>query len=371
MTTVPLHLFSFALLLAGVGCTGASAAPTNAPALAGGPPTLHPRARVTTTLGDFVIELDAEKSPLTVMNFVDYTNDGFYDGTVFHRVVRGSVAQGGGYTADMTEKTAGRRPAIPCESFNGLTNDRWTVAMYREPGKPQTARTQFFINLQANPALDRLRDGEGYAVFGKVVEGIATVERIRDVQVGTHSKYAAGKNPVVPVTPVVIQSIRMLGTLDRSGATAVSEDVESAPARRLEALLTKIEAQSGAKFTASESGLRYLDTQVGNGAFPTIEEAVELDYRGTLVDGTEFDSSRRQGDGPLTVNVSALIAGLREGLETMREGGKRTLVVPPELGYGTDGIPGRVPADSTLIVELELFSVKPAKVTKPIRIGDD
>jgi len=352
------HVCIVTLAVAVSGCNGRKSTESTE-THTGGPATLRPTVKIKTTLGDIVVALDAEKAPGTVVNFLDYVTDGYYDGTVFHRVVPNSVVQGGGYTPDMAEKKAGLRPPIADESYNGLKNERWTIAMFRVPGDFKSARTQFFINVVDHPSLDKLRDGGGYTVFGRVVEGIDTVERIRDTRVGTHPNYAAGKNPVVPVAPVIVQSIRLLTTFDRTAAVALIEKSKELWSDRVNRVVKRLENESGTKAVKTESGLTYVDFRVGNGAFPLVQESVEVNYRATLVDGWEFDSSAKQADGPLTVNMDTAIKGLSEGLQSMREGGKRTLIVPPELAYGADGIPGKIPPNSTLIYEIELLSAKP------------
>ncbi len=323
------------------------------------PATLKSKVKIETTLGDIVVELDTEKAPSTVLNFLDYVAEAFYDGTVFHRVVERSVIQGGGYTADMTEKKAGLRPPVADESYNGLKNERGTLAMYREPGKFNSAQSQFFINVADNPPLDRLRDGAGYTVFGRVVDGLETVERIRGTSVGTHPKYAAGKNPVVPLKPVVIRSIRLVTPFDRPATVVLAEAAQELRRDRIKVIVRRLENEAGTKAVITESGLRYVDYREGRGAYPLAEEAVEMHYRGTLIDGKEFDSSTRQTGDSLTINMDSAIKGLREGLQSMREGGKRAIIVPPELGYGADGIPGRIPPDSTLVYDIELLAVRP------------
>jgi cyclophilin family peptidyl-prolyl cis-trans isomerase len=328
-------------------------------ALDGEGASLHPQAKIETALGAIVVELDAEKAPITVLNFVDYVEAKFYDGTIFHRVVPRSVIQGGAYLRDMTEKKEGLRPPIQCESYNGLTNEAGTIAMYRLAGEPNSARAQFFINHHLNTSLDKLRDGEGYAVFGKVVEGMNVVERIRDTKVDAHPKYAAGKNPVVPVTPVVIQSMRMLSALDRAAAESLGAKARLTADARLNSAIKRLEAEAKADSVLTESGLRTIDRAHGKGAFPLLSEAVEMIYVGTLVGGAEFDSSERQAHGPVTMNLANLIPGLREGLLGMQEGGKRVLIVPPGLAFGAEGIPGRVPGNATLIYDIELLAVRP------------
>ena len=157
------------------------------------------KVKLATSMGEVVIQLDADKAPKTVANFVQYVKDGHYDGLVFHRVIGGFMIQGGGYDADMKEKPT--RAPIPLESRNGLSNQRGTIAMART-SVPDSASSQFFINVVDNPRLDAANspDGNGYAVFGKVVSGMDVVDKIREVPVGNK---AGHQN--VPQQPVVIR----------------------------------------------------------------------------------------------------------------------------------------------------------------------
>ena len=150
--------------------------------------------KLTTTKGELRIELDDEKAPISVANFLSYVNKGFYDGTVFHRVIPNFMIQGGGMLPNLSEKPTHK--AIPLESHNGLNNARGTVAMART-GDPDSATAQFFINVKDNGFLD---NGDGYAVFGRVVSGMDVVEKIRTVPTTTKGPYEN-----VPVTPVVIK----------------------------------------------------------------------------------------------------------------------------------------------------------------------
>jgi peptidyl-prolyl cis-trans isomerase A (cyclophilin A) len=155
------------------------------------------KVKLATSAGDIVIELDKAKAPKSVENFVQYVKDGHYNGTVFHRVIPTFMIQGGGMTADMTEKKT--RAPIPLESKNGLSNVRGSVAMART-NDPDSATSQFFINVQDNPRLDaaNARDGNGYAVFGKVISGMDVVDKIRAVP--TSSKGMHDDVPMMPVT---------------------------------------------------------------------------------------------------------------------------------------------------------------------------
>lgn len=162
-----------------------------------------PRVKFTTSLGDFVVELDPAKAPKTVENFLQYVADKHYDGTVFHRVIDGFMIQGGGFTADMQQKPT--RAAIPLEAKNGLKNDRYTIAMART-SNPDSATAQFFINVANNDMLNAPQpDGHGYAVFGKVVQGQAVVDKIRSVATGNR-----GMHQNVPTTAVTITAATLL-----------------------------------------------------------------------------------------------------------------------------------------------------------------
>ena len=161
-----------------------------------------PSVEMQTSMGMIVIELDSEKAPITVKNFLQYAKDGFYNGTVFHRVIDGFMIQGGGFNKDMGEKPTGAQ--IPNEAKNGLKNQRGTIAMARR-AEPHSATAQFFINHKDNSALDYpSQDGWGYAVFGKVTQGLDVVDKIAKVKTGNRGMFQD-----VPVEPVVIQSVKV------------------------------------------------------------------------------------------------------------------------------------------------------------------
>ena len=157
------------------------------------------KVRLATSAGDIVIELDAEKAPKTVDNFIQYVKAKHYEGTIFHRVIDSFMIQGGGMKADMSEKPT--RAPIVLESRSGLNNVRGSVAMARTAA-PNSATSQFFINLSDNVFLDAAtsRDGNGYAVFGRVVEGMDVVDKIKAVPTAN-----AGPHQNVPVTPITIR----------------------------------------------------------------------------------------------------------------------------------------------------------------------
>ena len=168
-----------------------------------GPAMAAVQVEVQTSAGDFVLELDADKAPKTVQNFLQYVNDKHYQGTIFHRVIDGFMIQGGGFTADMNQKPT--RAPVPLEANNGLLNDRGTIAMART-GNPNSATSQFFINVVDNPGLNAPKpDGFGYTVFGKVSSGMETIDKIRTMSTGSK---AGMQN--VPLTPVTINAVRIL-----------------------------------------------------------------------------------------------------------------------------------------------------------------
>ncbi|OHC62632.1 MAG: peptidyl-prolyl cis-trans isomerase A [Rhodocyclales bacterium GWA2_65_20] len=163
----------------------------------------NPLVEMKTNMGTLVIELYSDKAPITVNNFLQYVNDGFYDGTIFHRVIDGFMIQGGGFAPGMKEKQT--RAPIPNEAKNGLRNEPGTLAMART-GNPHSASAQFFINLVNNAPLDYpSRDGWGYAVFGKVTQGFDIVQKIGRVPTAN-----AGFFQNVPTTPVIIESAKVI-----------------------------------------------------------------------------------------------------------------------------------------------------------------
>lgn len=170
-------------------------------------PPPNPRVVIETTEGDITVELFRQDARVSVANFLTYVQDGFYTGTLFHRVIRGFMIQGGGYNADLEPKTEGLRGGILNEAANNLRNRRGTVAMART-ADPNSARAQFFINTVDNRSLDhrdRTTRGFGYAVFGRVVDGMDVVDGIERTR--THSRNGLDD---VPRDPIVIRQIRRL-----------------------------------------------------------------------------------------------------------------------------------------------------------------
>lgn len=182
--------------------------------------TLEPRVRIETTAGDFVIELDTVRAPITAENFLRYVRDGFYDGLLMHRVVANFVIQGGGYGPGFAPRPT--RAAIANESGNGLSNQRGSVGMARGES-PHSATSQFYVNLKDNAGLNPLPTRWGYAVFGRVAEGMDVVDRIAYVATGERNGFGD-----TPLEPIVIRRASVEG--EQPSAPAAAEAPAEAPA---------------------------------------------------------------------------------------------------------------------------------------------
>ena len=332
----------------------------------------QPQLKIKTTLGEITLELDAEKAPISTLNFIQYAQNNFYDGTVFHRVMPNFMIQGGGFTETIDLKTEGLRPPIKNEWKNGLKNVRGTISMART-AKPDSATAQFFINVVDNPALDQpsARTGNaGYAVFGKVIQGMDTVDKIRNIETQEHPKYPGGK--VVPVKSVVIQSVRIVGEYDLqtlqkkvSDSEKAAAAAKAAEAAKQKAFFTENAKKEGVKTT--DSGLQYRIIKEGEGPKPKATDKVQIHYRGQLIDGTEFDSSYSRNT-PATFSLNQVIPGFCEGLQLIAAGGKAELFIPAELAYKDQGFGNVIPPNSTLVFEVELLQIitpNPPSATEP------
>ncbi len=187
-------IFSFLILLFCIFTT--SPAPAQQP---------NPKVIMQTSMGDITIELYPDKAPITVQNFLSYVDENFYSGTIFHRVIMNFMIQGGGYTADFTEKET--KPPIKNEASNGLKNERGTIAMARTP-EIDSATSQFFINHVDNPYLDHKNstpEGYGYAVFGRVIDGMDIVDAIANVK--TMTKHSMQDVPRETITIISIRRV--------------------------------------------------------------------------------------------------------------------------------------------------------------------
>lgn len=192
------------------------------------------RVGLSTSKGDIVLELDPDRAPQTVRNFLQYVDDGFYNDTLFHRVIEGFMVQGGGFGTDYQRKTT--RPPISNEAYNGLRNSKYTIAMART-NAPHSATAQFFINSEDNRNLDHTdtsQRGWGYTVFGKVVEGESVVDTISRTRTGSGGPFSRD----VPVEPIVILSVFRVGAEpvaaapDSENLTDGSLKTEDAPSGR-------------------------------------------------------------------------------------------------------------------------------------------
>lgn len=180
----------------------ATPAPTASPKETAKPAAKAVRVTMVTSMGTIVLELNPEKAPVTVKNFVDYVESGHYNGTIFHRVIPDFMIQGGGFDAKMNEKST--KAPIKNEGTNGLKNERGTIAMART-SDPDSATAQFFINHRNNDFLNAVPGKAGYAVFGKVVEGMDVVDKIAAVKTGN-----SGPHSDVPVKPVTLEKATLV-----------------------------------------------------------------------------------------------------------------------------------------------------------------
>ena len=196
------------ILVLALGVTQGACAATNKTSEKSAVTTTAPKVKLHTSLGDIVIQLNSEKAPVTTANFISYVKDGFYNGTIFHRIIKNFMAQGGGFTEGWEQKKT--KAPIANEADNGLTNNRGTIAMART-SDPQSATAQFFINYVDNGFLNftsKTPQGYGYAVFGEVVEGMDVVDKMATVPTGR-----GGPMPTdVPQTPIVILDASVVET---------------------------------------------------------------------------------------------------------------------------------------------------------------
>ena len=304
--------------------------------------------RMETSKGPVLLELDNDNAPISTANFVEYVEDGTYDGTIFHRVIPNFMIQGGGFDADLKQRET--RDPIKNEWENGLSNTRGTVAMART-GDPDSATCQFFINVKDNLFLDQGRDPgtAGYAVFGRVIDGMNTVDAIRYV------KTARQQMPNMPVETVTIDRMTILNPEE---AKTAMEDAAKKQAEAPETPVYPGDATGDATRVETESGLAYYDLVEGDGAAPqSAGSTATVHYTGWLTDGTKFDSSVDRGQ-PIDFPLNGVIEGWTEGVQSMKVGGKRKLIIPPDLGYGPQGAGGVIPPNATLIFDVELLDVQ-------------
>lgn len=304
-------------------------------------------AVINTEKGDIVVNLEFEKAPMTVANFIglvegelNFENPGenFYEGLNFHRVIDNFMIQGGCPKGD---GTGGPGYRFPDEFHPSLKHDGPGVMSMANAG-PGTNGSQFFITHVKTPWLD----GK-HSVFGHVIEGQNVVNKIKqgdkinDIKI----ERVGAKAQKFVVTKQIFSDL-------------VEESEKIANQRRLDEI-KKVENEIKNRFpnaVSTASGLKYVVEKPGDGkGCPKFGQKVTVHYTGTLLDGRMFDSSVYRGE-PATFEIGQVIEGWNEALVTMSKGEKRTLIIPPELGYGIHGYPGVIPPDSYLIFEVELLS---------------
>jgi cyclophilin family peptidyl-prolyl cis-trans isomerase/FKBP-type peptidyl-prolyl cis-trans isomerase len=361
-----------------------AAAPGTAPAPAPSAPAPGEKfinVKMTTNFGDIILELNNEKAPISTANFLAYTDKGFYNNTLFHRVMPNFMIQGGGYGIGLIEKPD-TLPPIKNEWVNGLSNLRGTISMARTM-MPDSATCQFFINTVDNPRLDGEGGQAGYAVFGKVVAGMGVVDAIKGVPTANNPTIGGQPSPVAPVVIEKVERVPAAGleeakkAADASAAKGVAElnrrneekkAIEDAAKQRIaeqgKALGTddeqfakamdwlKAKGVDVSQGTKSASGLWSVVIKAGEGASPVPEDTVKVKYAGYLVNGNLFDSSEEY-----SLQLKRFVPGWIEGFSAMKTGGHSWLVIPGKLGYGERGYPPVIPPNATMIFDVELLEV--------------
>jgi peptidyl-prolyl cis-trans isomerase B (cyclophilin B) len=320
---------------------------------------------MVTSLGEMVLELDHPAAPETVENFLTYVEDDFYNGTIFHRVMKDFMVQGGGFDTEYARKEP--MAAIMNEADNGLNNVYGTIAMARTT-EPHSATCQFFINTAQNNSLNHTEKtfrGWGYTVFGQVIDGTKTLEKIRMAETAPEQRVGGMPAPVEQIVILSVERISPESCADAVKAARATEAEAEAAAAAQAALVDKLGGDGQALVaskghdvsggTTSASGLWSLDVTEGEGPMPSSTSKVTVHYTGWLTDGTQFDSSRDRGQ-PATFPLNGVISGWTEGVGGMKAGGRRFLVIPSEMAYGEGGRPG-IPPNATLVFDVELISI--------------
>lgn len=303
-------------------------------------------AVIDTQKGDIVIKLEYKKVPMTVANFVglvegelniDDPGENFYEGLNFHRVIDNFMIQGGCPKGD---GTGGPGYSFPDEFDPSLRHDGPGVLSMANAG-PGTNGSQFFITHVKTPWLN-----DKHSVFGRVVEGQDVVNSIRQ----------GDKINTIRIERIGEDAQKFVVTKQ-----IFSDLVENAAKQAMErrkAEIEKVEKEIANRWpntVKTNSGLQYVVLKKGDGKkCPKYGQTVTVHYTGTLLDGRMFDSSVHRGQ-PASFKIGQVIEGWNEALQTMSKGEKRTLIIPPELGYGVHGYPGIIPPDSYLIFDVELL----------------
>lgn len=306
-------------------------------------------AVMETNKGQIVLELEFEKTPMTVSNFVGLAEGAlnirkpgvpYYDGIKFHRVISDFMIQGG---CPLGNGTGGPGYAFPDEFHKDLKHTGPGILSMANKG-PGTNGSQFFITHVATPWLD----GK-HTVFGHVVEGQDTVNRIKQ------------NDQILSVKIVRVGQKAQDFVVTKESFQAEVTKIAQAEIARLDAQQKALDAEINQRWPGNiktASGLRYVVLKEGSGNCPRYGQDVTVHYTGKLMNGKMFDSSEVGGRGPATFQIGQVIEGWNEALLTMKKGEKRTLIIPPELGYGVQGYPGVIPPNSTLIFDVELLNFR-------------
>lgn len=319
-----------------------------------------------TDKGDMYFKLTADKTPLTVENFLKYVDSGFYKGTIFHRVIDNFMVQGGGY--DINEQEKQNLPPVKNEAANGIKNNFGTIAMARTSA-PHSATSQFFINVKDNDFLNHPgQDGYGYCAFGELVAGLETLNALKSVAV---RRGRLGQH--VPVKQLVILDVRRVEANDE-GMLAMKErddekkkEIEEERERLRkerenikEKMTALASAANGGKelegMKSTASGIKYVALKEGSGESAEKADTVRLHYSGRLGNGKEFDSSFANGN-PVEFPLNRVIPGFSESIRLMREGGHCIFYIPHALAYGSKGAGAAIPPNTDLVFEIKLIKI--------------
>jgi len=317
-------------------------------------------AKFNTSKGSFTCQLYFEKAPLTVANFVglaegtiEWTDPNtqekvkkpFYDGLIFHRVVKDFVIQAG---CPYGNGTGGPGYNIDDEIVSDLVYDSEGILGMANSG-PNTNGSQFFITLAPTPHLNG-----NYTIFGKVIEGMDVVKRIASVKTDTNFNK--------PFENIYINKVKIIRIGDKAKAfnpEQVFKEKKEEKKQKYEAFLKSIGVELDKIITDSKTGLKYYVKKEGNGITPKKGDIIVAHYSGYFENGKKFDSSYdRNQPFEVQIGVGLVIPGWDEAFLTMKEGEKRVLILPYYLAYGERGYPGVIPSKATLIFDVELIKVK-------------
>ncbi len=303
-------------------------------------------AKLETSKGDIIIQLEMDKVPMTVANFVGLTEGSlnlskpgtpYYDGLTFHRVIKDFMIQGG---CPKGNGTGGPGYSFPDEFDSSLKHSGPGILSMANAG-PGTNGSQFFITHLATPWLD----GK-HSVFGHVIEGQDIVNKI------------AQGDKIKHVEIIRVGEAAQSFQVTKEKFAEYVEDADRKTIERLEAEQARLNKEIDNRYPGNvrtPSGLKYVITKEGVGTeTPKNGQKVTVHYTGTLMDGRIFDSSVHRGS-PVDFKIGEVIDGWNEALVTMHKGEKRTLIIPPELGYGVYGVPNVIPPNSTIIFDVELL----------------